>query len=161
MHFFGKCKKKHQFYLECGGHPVLEKDLKKLNRRQLLDFLLKQTERTELLEQQLQEADGKLTVLTEQNGLLKQQLQEADEKLMVLTKQNGLLEQQIREAKEKIAVLSVPQKTKKKFFKTPYESDTRMEGVLEAALIQYLKNLEELNRKKPQKKQDNIKHAEK
>lgn len=140
---------------------MLEKDLKKLNRKQLLDLLLKQTERTELLEQQLQDADEKLTALTKQNSLLEQQLQEADEKLMVLTKQNGLLEQQIREAKEKNAVLSVPQKTKKKFFKTPYESDTRMEGVLEAALIQYLKNLDELNRKKPQKKQDNIKHAEK
>lgn len=39
---------------------MTEQDLKKLNRKQLLELLLKQTERADRLEEQLREAEEKL-----------------------------------------------------------------------------------------------------
>ena len=118
----------------------MENELKKLNRKQLLDLLLKQTERAEQLELKLQYAEEKLASLAARKS-----------------EHEELLELKLREAEEKLEALAA-QKDQDRKTSTPAEPVTRMDGVLEAALIQYLKNLDDLNRKKTQ---ENIKNADK
>lgn len=85
-----------------------EKELKKLNRKQLLELLLKQTQRADALELQLREAEKKIAVL---------------------------------ELKGTVSEIS----REEKYIDN---AEGRLDKVLEAALIQYLKNLDEASKLK-------------
>lgn len=91
---------------------MTEKELKKLNRKQLLELLLKQTQRAESLELQLHEAEEKIAELSRNC-----QKTERTPQVQPVIKLEGNLE-------------------------------GSMEGVLEAAMIQYLKNLDEASKSK-------------